>query len=406
MGEFLCRVADANGRVFSHVEAAGSLDEARQKLADRGLYVYSVEIRSSLRSALTNRRRTRQVGGSDFLILNQQFNTLIKAGLPILRALDLLATRATSPKLRPILTQVRDRVREGKSLSEAVEETGVFSKVYATALLAGEKSGNLAGVLDYYIAYQRVSTGVKKKIIATLVYPILLISVASIIVTYLVTFVVPKFAKLYSDLGVELPAPTQFLIAVTVDYRWVILSLIALLFATAFGVYLWSRTEEGGEAFDRLKFRIPVVGDTLLKFQAAQFSRTLATLLTGGTPLVAGLQTASDAISSKLLRSTVTQATQMVREGETLHGALASKGVMPELALDMIEVGESSGALAPMLTSVAEFYEEEVGVRLSALVAIIEPVILVFMGILVAFILISLYLPIFSFSISGGAVKG
>jgi type IV pilus assembly protein PilC len=406
MGEFLCRVADANGRVFSHVEAAGSLDEARQKLADRGLYVYSVENRGSLRAALANRRRTRQVGGSDFLILNQQFNTLIKAGLPILRALDLLADRATSPKLRPILSQVRDRVREGKSLSEAVDEAGVFSKVYSTALLAGEKSGNLAGVLDYYIAYQRVSTGVKKKILASLVYPTLLITVACVIVTYLVTFVVPKFAKLYSDLGVELPGPTQFLIAITVEYRWLVVCIIALLFATGLGVYLWSRTEEGGEAFDRLKFRTPIVGDTMLKFQAAQFSRTLATLLTGGTPLVAGLQTASDAISSKLLRATVNQATQMVREGESLHSALASKGVMPELALDMIEVGESSGALAPMLTSVAEFYEEEVSVRLSALVAIIEPVILVFMGMLVAFILISLYLPIFSFSISGGSVKG
>jgi type IV pilus assembly protein PilC len=405
MGEFLCRVADGSGRVFSQVEAAASLDEVRQKLTDRGLYVYSVEARNSLLTALTTRRRTRQVGGSDFLILNQQFNTLIKAGLPILRALDLLASRATAPKLRPILSQLRDRVREGKSLSEAVDEAGVFSKVYSTALLAGEKSGNLAGVLDYYIAYQRVSTGVKKKILATLVYPILLITVASLIVTYLVTFVVPKFAQLYTDLGVELPGPTQVLIALTVDYRLLILGIIAGLFLAAFGLYLWSRTEEGGAAFDRLKFRIPIVGDTLLKFQAAQFSRTLATLLTGGTPLVAGLQTASDAISSKLLRSTVMQATQMVREGESLHSALASKGVMPELALDMIEVGESSGALAPMLTSVAEFYEEEVGVRLSAMVAVIEPVILVFMGMLVAFILISLYLPIFSFSVTSGAVK-
>lgn len=405
MGEFVCRVADGSGRVFSHVEAAGSLAEARQKLAERGLYVYSVESRSSLLTALANRRSARQIGGSDFLILNQQFNTLIKAGLPILRALDLLADRASSPKLRPILSQVRDRVREGKSLSEAVQEAGVFSKVYTTALLAGEKSGNLSGVLDYYIAYQKVSTGVKKKILATLVYPILLISVASIIVTYLVTFVIPKFALLYRDLGVELPGPTQFLIALTVDYRYVIAGIIGALFAAAFATYLWSRTEEGGTAFDRLKFRIPVVGDTMLKFQTAQFSRTLATLLTGGTPLVAGLQTASDAISSRLLRSTVTQATQMVREGESLHGALATRKVMPELALDMIEVGESSGALAPMLTSVAEFYEEEVGVKLSALVAIIEPVILIFMGLLVAFILISLYLPIFSFSLDSGAIK-
>jgi type IV pilus assembly protein PilC len=401
MGEFVCRVADANGRVFSQVEAAGTLDEARQKLVDRGFYVYSVENRGSLLGML-NRRKQRQIGGSDFLILNQQFNTLIKAGIPILRALDLLATRATTPKLRPIITQIRDRVREGKSLSEAVDEAGVFSKVYSTAILAGEKSGNLSGVLDFYIAYQKVSTGVRKKILASLVYPVLLIVVATVIVTYLVTFVVPKFAVLYKDLGVELPTSTRLLMALTVDYRFAVLGAVGLLALLAFGIFLWSRTDEGGATFDRLKFKLPVIGDTLLKFQVAQFSRTLATLLNGGTTLVTALQTASDALTSKLLRVTILRATQMVREGESLHGALASTGVLPEMALDMVEVGESSGALGPMLTSIAEFYEEEVSLRLGALVAIIEPVLLIFMGILVAFILISLYLPIFSLSMSGG----
>jgi type IV pilus assembly protein PilC len=401
MGEFVCRVADANGRVFSHVEAAGTLEEARQKLADRGLFVYSVKSRSSLISGFFGFRKERKIGGNDFLILNQQLNTLIKAGLPILRSLDLLATRATAPKLRPILTQIRDRVREGRSLSEAVDESGVFSKVYSTAILAGEKSGNLPGVLDYYIAYQRVSTGVKKKIIASLVYPTLLITVATIIVAYLVTSVVPKFAQLYRDLGVELPGPTRLLVRITVDYRYYILGAIVLLFLTAVGVFFWSRSEEGGLAFDRIKFRSPVIGPTLLKFQVAQFCRTLATLLTGGTPLVAALQTASDSIGSRLVRGSVTQAAQMVREGESLHGALSATRVMPDMALDMIEVGESSGALSPMLNSVAEFYEEEVSLRLGALVALIEPLILVFMAILVAGILISLYLPIFSFSISG-----
>jgi type IV pilus assembly protein PilC len=400
MGEFVCRVADANGRVYSHVEAAATLDEARQKLADRGLYVYSVETRGSL-LALLNRRTQRQIGGSDFLILNQQFNTLIKAGIPILRALDLLATRATTLKLRPVITQIRDRVREGKSLSEAIDEAGVFSKVYSTAILAGEKSGNLSGVLEYYIAYQKVSTGVKKKILATMVYPVLLIVVATIIVTYLITNVVPKFAVLYHDLGVDLPASTKLLMALTVDYRYVVLGTIGAIVVAALGVFMWSRTDEGGAAFDRFKFKLPIIGDTLLKFQVAQFSRTLATLLTGGTTLVTALQTASDALSSRLLRSTILRATQMVREGESLHSALASRGVMPEMALDMIEVGESSGALGPMLTSIAEFYEEEVSLRLGALVAVIEPVILIFMGILVAFILISLYLPIFSFSVTG-----
>src|SRR5256886_3380676 len=256
MAEFVCRVADPNGRVFSHVEAAGSLSEARQKLADRGLYVYSVDQRSGLLSGM-RRRRGRAVRGTDFLILNQQFNTLIKAGLPILRALDLLADRASAPRLRPIISHVRDRVREGKSLSEAVSEAGVFSKVYSTAILAGEQSGNLSGVLDYYIAYQKVSTGVRKKILATLVYPALLITVATIVVTYLVTAVIPKFALLYEDMKVPLPTPTRILIALTVDYRYVVLGAIAALFVAAIGVFAWSRSEEGGIAVDRMKFKLP-----------------------------------------------------------------------------------------------------------------------------------------------------
>jgi len=399
MGEFVCRVADIHGRVSSHVEAAASLEEARQKLTERGLYVYSVNPRSGLLQGL-RRSGPRALGGSDFLILNQQFNTLIKAGLPILRALDLLADRASSPRLRPVLSQIRDRVREGKSLSEAVDEAAVFSKVYSTAILAGEKSGNLSGVLEYYISYQKVSTGVRKKILATLVYPALLVVVATAIVSYLVVGVIPQFALLYRDLGVPLPGPTRLLVTITVDNRWLIMAIVLGLALIATGIFLWSRTEEGGVAFDRWKYRLPVLGETLLKFQVAQFSRTLATLLAGGTPLVAGLQTASDAIDSKLVRETVAQATQMVREGESLHRALASKGVLPDMALDMIEVGESSGALAPMLTSIAEFYEDEVSLKLSTLVALIEPIMLIFMGLLVAFILISLYLPIFSFSMS------
>src|SRR5258708_7231499 len=318
MGQFHCRVADAEGRVFSHVEPASSLEEARQKLVDRGLYVYSVESRGGRLAALVRQKSRRQIDGSEFLILNQQFNTLIKAGLPILKSLDLLATRASSPKLRPVISQVRDRVREGKSLSEAVAEAGVFSKVYSTAILAGEKSGNLPGVLDYYIAYQRVSTGVRKKILASLAYPALLISVAAIIVTYLVTVVIPKFALLYRDMNVELPAPTKLLIAITVDYRYTVFGIVVLVAVTAAGVFLWSRSEEGGAAFDRFKFRLPVIGDTLLKFQVAQFSRTLSTLLTGGTPLVAGLQPPTHPTTTKFLPSTVDQVTPTVHERDSL----------------------------------------------------------------------------------------
>ena len=403
MGEFVCRVADGSGRVFALVEAAQSLTEARQKLLDRGLYVYSVRARSGIFEGLTRRSRGRTVGGSEFLVLNQQFNTLIKAGLPILRALELLSERAASPKLRPIVGQVRDRVREGKSLSEAVAETGAFSKVYATAIVAGEKSGNLSGVLEQFIAYQRVSTGVRKRILATLVYPVILVTVAILIVSYLVTYVIPEFAKLYQDLNVELPASTRLLLSLTVEYRGVFLLSIGALLLAAVGVFFWTRTEKGGEAMDRLKFRLPVVGDTLLKFQVAQFSRTLGTLLGGGTPLVPALQTAADSIQSKLVSGSVLQATQKVREGQSLHDALVERRVMPELALDMIEVGESSGALVAMLNSVAEFYEEEVTVRLAALIAVIEPGILIFMATFVLYILMALYLPMFSLSMAGPA---
>jgi type IV pilus assembly protein PilC len=403
MGEFVCRVADPSGRVFSLVEAAQNNAEARQKLLDRGLYVYSVRSRTGIIPGFASRPRERAVGGSDFLILNQQFNTLIKAGLPILRALDLLAERAAAPKLRPVVSQLRDRVREGKSLSEAVTETGAFSKVYSTAVLAGEKSGNLPGVLDQFIAYQRTSTSVKKRILATLIYPAILVVAAVSIVSYLVTYVIPQFAILYRDLNVDLPVTTRLLLTLTVEYRIALLSFIAFLIVAAIALFFWSRTESGGERVDRLKFRLPFVGDTLLKFQVAQFARTLATLLGGGTPLVAALQTSAEAIQSRLVRDTVVQATQMVREGQSLHRALAVRKVMPDLALDMIEVGESSGALSAMLNSVAEFYEEEVSIRLSTLVAVIEPAILIFMALFVAFILIALYLPMFSISITGTA---
>src|SRR5437879_171183 len=260
MGQFHCRVADADGRVFSHVEPASSLEEARQKLVDRGLYVYSVESRGGRLAGLVRQKSGRQIGGSEFLILNQQFNTLIKAGLPILKSLDLLSSRATSPKLRPVITQIRDRVREGKSLSEAVAEAGVFSKVYSTAILAGEKSGNLPGVLDYYIAYQRVSTSVRKKVLATLVYPVLLLSVATVIVTYLVTAVIPNFGLLYRQPNVETLGPSPLFMSLTVDYRFAVLGIVALMAATAAGVFLWSRTEEGGTACDRCKLRVPLTG--------------------------------------------------------------------------------------------------------------------------------------------------
>jgi type IV pilus assembly protein PilC len=402
MAEFVCKVADPAGRVFSHVEAAQSMSEARQKLSDRGLFVYSVQRRGGLLGRAMSPQKSRVLKSGDFLIFNQQFNTLIKAGLPILKALDLLAERAASPALQPLLRDVRDNVREGASLSEALAQQGLFPKVYVTSVLAGEKSGNLSGVLDHYIAYQKVSSGTRKKLIAALIYPVILISVATLIVTYLVTYVVPQFAKLYSDMNVQLPTVTRLLLTLTVSYRFYVLAAAALLTLAALGVFVWSRTDAGGTSVDRMKLRVPVLGETWIKFQVAQFCRTLSTLLAGGTPLVAALATSADSVRSRLVSTGIDDASKLVRDGQSLHVALGSMGLMPAMGIEMIEVGEASGALAPMLASVAEFYEDETNQRIGTLIAIVEPAILVFMAIMIAFILISLYLPIFSFSVGAG----
>jgi type IV pilus assembly protein PilC len=400
MAEFVCKVADSSGRVYSQVEPAQSIAEARQKLSDRGLFVYQVRPRDVMGGAL-GQRRENKVRGDDFLVFNQQFNTLIKAGIPILKALDLLAERAAAPRLRPVLGEVRRLVREGTTLSDALELQGVFPKVYTTSVLAGEKSGNLSGVLEYYIAYQRVTTGLRKKLIATLIYPTILICASGLIVTYLVSSVIPKFATLYGDLNVTLPTATRILLAVTVTYRPYLIGAIAILVMLALAAFAWSRSEAGSLSLERMRMRLPVVGDILTKFQFAQFCRTLSTLLAGGTPLVQAMETSGDAIRGRLVSGAITRGAKLVREGQSLHDGLASTGLVPELALEMIEVGEASGALAPMLSSVSEFYEEEVNSQLAKMVALIEPAILVFMAILIAFILVALYLPMFSLSVGG-----
>lgn len=401
MAEFVCKVADGSGRVFQQIEPAESVAEARQKLSDRGLFVYHVRPRAGVLGQAFGRQRQKGVDVNEFLVFNQQFNTLIKAGIPILKALDLLSERAAAQKLRPVLGEVRRLVREGTTLSDALEQQGVFPKVYTVSVLAGEKSGNLSGVLEYYIAYQRVTTGFRKKLISTLIYPIILIVAATGIVTYLVSSVIPKFAGLYSDLNITLPQATRILLAVTVTYRPYLLGAIGLFVVSAIGAFAWAQSEQGGLAMERIRMGLPLIGITLTKFQFAQFCRTLSTLLAGGTPLVQAMETAGGAIKSRLVSAAITQGAQLVREGQSLHSGLSSTHMVPDLALEMIEVGEASGSLAPMLGSVAEFYEDDVNTQLANLVALIEPAILVFMAILIAFILVALYLPMFSLSIGG-----
>ena len=404
MAEFVCKVGDEAGRIFQQVETAQNEGEARQKLTERGFYVFSVRHNFDVLGQFTRANANQKIRINDFLIFNQQFNTLIKAGLPILKALDLLAERAAAEKLRPVLQDVRQRVREGALLSEALTAQGSFNPVYVTAVTAGERSGNLTGVLDQYINYLRTSTGFRSRLVTSLIYPAILILAVVFIMLYLVNYAMPQFASLYHDLGVPLPAITTMMLNMSLVLRNYVLAVVIVLVVGGAAAFLWSRTERGGLVIDSLKPKIPVLGDIWLKAQIAQFVRTLATLLAGGTPLVSALQTCAFALNSKLLSTSITQAAERVKEGQSLHSALAATGLMPALSIEMIEVGEASGALAPMLTSVADFYEEEVSTRLQRTLIWIQPAILGVMAVVIGFILISLYLPLFSLQI--GAAGG
>lgn len=403
MASFLCRVADVRGHIFTQVEEAGTEAEVRHRLSERGLYIYSIRGQGLPALAWNFSRKARPGFSADnFLLFNQQFVTLIRAGLPILKALDLLTDRTTRPGLRAVLDDIRQRVKGGASLSDAFAAQGLFSEVYSSALLAGERSGNLAGVLDQYITYQKITGSVRRRLLTALVYPALLVIVAAAVLSYVTLYVIPRFAQLYSEMNTELPPLTVAVVTIALNVRASLLIFLLLVVSAVTAVVLVSRSEAGAQALDRGRLKLPLLGDILLKFRVAQFARTLATLLSGGIPLVPSLEVAAGAMESPALKRIIERAAVGVSEGRSLNAALGGTGIMPDLVSEMIEVGESTGALPQMLVSVAEFYEEELNTKLARLLALVEPLLLVVMGATILIILVALYLPIFSI---GSAVR-
>jgi len=400
MAEFVVRMADERGRVVEQMEAGYSASEVHDRFAQAGYLVYWVRPRGLVRGGKVELRR-KKVSLEQFVIFNQQFVTLIHAGLPIVQALDLLGRRQKSPYFRSLLENVRDRVKSGELLSDAFDAQGAFPKIYSTTILAGEKSGNLEEVLTRYVAFQRMSLSFRKKLLASLIYPSLLVIGVVVLLSVLVTYVVPKFADLYKDLNQPLPPITLFTISVALNIKSYIPVILAVLVVGGILLWRWSKTPKGGELLDRFRLKVPIYGSIWLRFQVAMFSRMLSTLLSGGLPLVQAMETASLSMQSRLLSRSIDEARQEVKEGQALAHSLEDTEIFPELAVEMVEVGESTGALPAMLISVAEFFEEDVQNALSASMALIEPAILIIMGLVVGFILISLYMPIFSIGASG-----
>jgi type IV pilus assembly protein PilC len=287
-------------------------------------------------------------------------------------------------------------VKTGESLSSAFEAQSGFPLMYTTTLLAGERSGNLQEVLERYVNFQRVALTFRKKLISSLIYPAVLVTLVMGLMTFMFTVVIPQFATLYDQMGNKLPAITTYLLAFGKWMQHSLVYLVLALIVIAFGLWRFLRTDRGRDVSDGIRIKLPVLGKIWLKYQVALFSRTLSTLLTGGLPLVPSLETAARSISSRRVSKAVMASITTVREGKSLAESLTGTGVFPTMASEMIAVGEQTGALPAMLNSAAEFYEEDVATALTAALALIEPAILIVMGIVVVFILISLYLPIFS----------
>jgi len=397
MPQFLVKVADEQGHLRQQVEQGYSEAEVHDRFTQQGYLVYWVKPKTLLSTGGGQfGQRAGKLKQSTFLIFNQQFLTLIKAGLPILTALDLLIKRQRDKFLLQLLENVRERVKGGELLSDSFAAQQVFPKMYTTTLMAGEKSGSMEEVLARYIQYQRMVQTFRKKLLVSLVYPALLVSVVTVMLIFLITYVVPKFADLFNNLGADLPAITVFMLAIGLNaqkYGWMV--LVAAVVAV-FLLLRWKRSDKGAERIDRFLLSLPLIGEIRLKYQVANFSRILGTLLQGGLPLVPAMQTAGESMSSRQMLNGVTAAAERVKEGQTLAHSLEKQKLFPDLAVEMLEVGESTGALPAMLSSVAEFYEEDVQTALSAAMALIEPLILIVMAVFVGGILISLYMPIFT----------
>jgi type IV pilus assembly protein PilC len=397
--EFRCRLASPSGEITEGVYAADSESRLRHDLEEKGLYVLSLQTKGALPGLAIRLPRQSRIPTLEFLVFNQELATLLKAGMPLVQSLDLLRRRVASPTFRGVLDDVHEKVRSGSALSDAFAAHGsLFPSVYTASLLAGERSGSLDTVLRRFVEYTKIIATVRRRTISALVYPAVLISLALILVAIIVLKVVPAFADFYESFHAELPLVTRIILSVSSIIRGqFLLIVLALAVSIAAGV-AWIRQEGQRARFDRLILRVPVLGDLASKFATSQMARTLATLLGGGLPLVNALDIAAKSMSNQFMARQLEIVGSRVREGESLAAALEGRGIFPEVAVKMAEVGESTGALQEMLNTVADFFDEEIATKTERFVTLIEPTLLVMMGIVIAGLLLALYMPLFQLS--------
>jgi type IV pilus assembly protein PilC len=391
-------VATATGQVTEATYVAESEDRLRAELEDKGFYVLSVQ-GTGLRVGGLRVPRRRRIGTSEFLIFNQELATLLKAGLPLVQSLDILRKRVPNPVFRAALNDVHERVRSGTALSEAFEAQGLFSGVYTASLMAGEKSGSLETVIRRYVQHVKVLASARSQVVSALIYPVILLVLSAVVVGLIVFKVVPAFADFYAQFdNAELPFSTQIVVAISTNLLNSALLVALSVGAIAAFLIVWFRQPAQRRRLHAWILRLPYFGPLARRFATAQLSRTLATLLSGGIPLVNALDIVARSAGNRAIAEHLSDVARQVREGSSLAGALAQRDLFPHVAVEMVEVGESTGALAEMLTSVADFYDEENQTSLTRFSNLIQPLMLVVMGVIIAALLLSLYMPLFRLS--------
>jgi type IV pilus assembly protein PilC len=401
MPEFICRVGTASGDVRLETHVARDEQALRAELARRQLHVFDIRHRGAgvTIGGLRIGAGARRVKRREFLVFNQQMVALIRAGLPLLQALDSVLDRMPEGAFRRYLTDIRERVQAGQALSDAFIAQGeAFPRVYAAALSAGERSGELGTVMGRYLQFAKKTEHVKTKVRSALIYPALLSAMSMGLVALLMFYILPKFAEFYGEFDAGLPGLTLFVITIAQFLQ----SQAVLLAITMGGGFLvarsWRRTDAGRLFFDSLILKLPMIGPVMRMYDIAQFSRTLSTLLSGGIPLVSSLQTTAGAVDNMVFANATNAIAEDVRQGRALWESIDRSGVMSDLTIELVKVGESTGSLDVMLSNVAEFYDEQVDEAMTRVVSLFEPILLVVMGAVVGFLLLAMYLPIFRLS--------
>ena len=393
--EFHCRLGTQTGKILEGVYVADSEAQLRQEFKGKGLCVLLLERSGSLGWLGLSLPKRRRLGTREFIVFNQELAALLRAGIPLVQSLNILRQRTEIPTFKSMLDDVHERVRSGSALSEAFEAHGpMVPGVYTASLMAGEKSGSLDGVLRRYVTYARIISSIKRKTVSALIYPAILLVLSLLVVAIIVFRVVPEFGEFYSGIGADLPFATRAIMLASTTLRSYFPLILFGLLVVSVVFWIWLKQSGRNVFIDQLLLRVPGVGTIAGKFATSQLARTLATLLGGGVPIVSALGVASRAVGNRYFTRQLSSIAQDVREGQALSASMSAREIFPPVAIQMIEVGESTGALQDMLNNVADFFDEEIETTLARFMTLIEPVLLLIIGIVIAGLLLALYMPL------------